>query len=106
LSEVGVANAGTGYTEAPTVAFSGGGGSSAAATATISGGSVTSIAVTNNGSGYENVPTVSIDVPRRTIPTSGVTIATEQFTYTAHGHGYCRTSKIFPWWWYCYHWFI
>jgi hypothetical protein len=83
--EVGVANAGTGYTEAPGVAFSGGGGSSAAATATISGGSVTSIAVTNNGFSYENVPTVSIDVPRRTIPTSGVTIATEQITYATHG---------------------
>jgi hypothetical protein len=83
--EVGVAIAGTGYLEVPGVAFSGGGGSSAAATATISGGSVTSIAVTNNGSSYENVPTVSIDVPRRTIPTSGVTIATEQITYTAHG---------------------
>jgi hypothetical protein len=83
--EVGVAIAGTGYTEAPGVAFTGGGGSSAAATATISGGSVTSIAVTNNGSSYENVPTVSIDVPRRTIPTSGVTIATEQITYATHG---------------------
>jgi hypothetical protein len=83
--QVGVANPGTGYTEAPGVAFSGGGGSSAAATATIAGGSVTAIAVTNNGSSYENVPTVSIDVPRRTIPTSGVTIATEQFTYASHG---------------------
>lgn len=83
--EVGVANPGTGYTEAPTVTFTGGGGSSAAATATISGGSVTSIAVTNNGSSYENVPTVSIDVPRRTIPTSGVAIATEQITYATHG---------------------
>jgi hypothetical protein len=46
---------------------------------------VTSIAVTNTGSSYEDVPTVSIDVPFRTIPTSGVTIATEQFTYATHG---------------------
>jgi hypothetical protein len=83
--EVGVANAGTGYLEVPGVSFSGGGGSSAAATATISGGSVTAIAVTNNGFSYENVPTVSIDVPRRTIPTSGVAIATEQITYATHG---------------------
>jgi hypothetical protein len=93
--EVGVANAGTGYTEAPTVTFTGGGGSSAAATATISGGSVTSIAVTNNGSSYENVPTVSIDVPRRTIPTSGVTIATEQFTYASHGMVVAEPVKYF-----------
>jgi hypothetical protein len=83
--EVGVAIAGSGYLEAPTVTFSGGGGSSAAATATIAGGAVTSIAVTNNGSSYENVPSVFIGVPRRTIPTSGVAIATEQFTYTSHG---------------------
>ena len=93
--EVGVANAGTGYTEAPGVAFSGGGGSSAAATATISGGSVTSIAVTNNGSSYENVPTVSIDVPRRTIPTSGVAIATEQITYATHGLAAADPVKYF-----------
>jgi hypothetical protein len=93
--EVGVANAGTGYLEVPGVAFSGGGGSSAAATATISGGSVTSIAVTNNGFSYENVPTVSIDVPRRTIPTSGVTIATEQFTYATHGLAAADPVKYF-----------
>jgi hypothetical protein len=83
--EVGVANPGTGYTEAPGVTFTGGGGSGAEATATISGGSVTSIALDANGGSYENVPTVNIDVPRRTIPTSGVTIATEQFTYATHG---------------------
>jgi hypothetical protein len=83
--EVGVANPGTGYTEVPGVVFTGGGGGSAQATATISGGSVTSIAVTNTGSSYEDVPTVSIDVPFRTIPTSGVAIATEQFTYATHG---------------------
>jgi hypothetical protein len=83
--EVGVANPGTGYTEVPSVVFTGGGGGSAQATATVSGGSVTSIAVTNTGSSYEDVPTVSIDVPFRTIPTSGVTIATEQFTYATHG---------------------
>ena len=83
--EVGVANPGTGYTEVPSVVFTGGGGGSAQATATVSGGSVTSIAVTNTGSSYEDVPTVSIDVPFRTIPTSGVAIATEQFTYATHG---------------------
>ena len=82
---VGVARGGSGYLEAPFVAFSGGGGSSAQATATIAGGAVTSIAVTNNGSSYENVPTVNLDNPRRTIPTSGVTIAEEKFTYSTHG---------------------
>jgi hypothetical protein len=85
VTSVAVALGGTGYTETPGVAFSGGAGSSAAATATISGGAVTAISVTNTGSAYTSAPTVSIDVPRRTIPTSGVTIATEQITYTAHG---------------------
>jgi hypothetical protein len=85
VSAVSVAVAGTGYLEVPGVTFSGGGGSSAAATASISGGAVSSIAVTNTGTAYTSAPTVSVDVPRRTIPTSGVTIATEQITYTAHG---------------------
>ena len=93
--EVGIANPGTGYTEAPGVTFTGGGGSGAEATATISGGSVTAIALDANGSSYENVPTVSIDVPRRTIPTSGVTIATEQFTYASHGMVVAEPVKYF-----------
>jgi hypothetical protein len=83
--QVGVANAGTRYLEVPAVTFSGGGGSSAAATASIAGGVVTSIALTNNGFSYENVPTVAVAKPIRTIPTSGVTISTEQIAYTTHG---------------------
>ena len=85
VTSVAVAVSGTGYLEVPGVAFSGGGGSSAAATASISGGAVSSIAVTNVGSAYTSAPTVSIDIPRRTIPTSGVAIATEQITYATHG---------------------
>ena len=85
VTSVAVALGGTGYTETPGVAFSGGAGSSAAATATISGGAVTAISVTNTGSAYTSAPTVSIDVPRRTIPTSGITIATDTIAYTAHG---------------------
>jgi hypothetical protein len=83
--EIGIANPGTGYIEVPTVTITGGGGSGAEAIATVSGGSVTSIALDSNGGSYENVPSVFIGVPRRTIPTSGVAIATEQFTYTSHG---------------------
>jgi hypothetical protein len=85
VTSVAVAVGGTGYTEVPGVVFTGGGGGSAQATATVSGGSVTSIAVTNTGTAYTSAPTVSIDVPFRTIPTSGVAIATEQFTYATHG---------------------
>ena len=85
VASVALIQGGTGYTEAPGVAFSGGGGSSAAATATISGGAVSAIAVTNIGSSYETVPTVSIDVPRRTIATSAVDTTAETITYTTHG---------------------
>ena len=85
VTSVAVVAGKTRYLEAPAVTFSGGGGSSAAATATVSGGVVTSIAVTNVGSAYTSAPTVAIAKPKRTVATSGVTIATEQITYTAHG---------------------
>lgn len=81
---VGVANAGSGYVEAPGVSFSGGGGSGAAATATISGGVVTSIAVTNNGGSYEDVPTVTLQVPVLSVATTGVNTGTDTITYTGH----------------------
>jgi hypothetical protein len=93
--EVGVATGGASYLEVPTVTLTGGGGSSAAATATISGGAVTAIAMTNVGSSYETVPTVVVDLPRRTIPTSGVTIATEQIAYATHGLGSASSVKYF-----------
>ena len=60
VRNVNVGNGGTGYTSAPTVAFSGGGGSGAVATATIdSEGRVNGVAVTNRGTGYTSAPTVS-----------------------------------------------
>jgi len=92
---VGVGNAGTRYLEVPAVTFSGGGGSSAAATATISGGAVTAITVTNVGSSYTSAPTVAVAKPARIIPTSGVTIATEQFTYATHGLVAADSVKYF-----------
>lgn len=85
----------TRYLEAPAVSFSGGGGSSAAATATVSGGVVTAIAVSNVGSGYTSAPTVTVAKPRRTIPTTGVTIATEQFAYATHGLVAAESVKYF-----------
>jgi len=83
--EVGVALAGSGYLEVPAVTFTGGGGSNAAATATISGGVVTAITLTNNGSSYENVPTVFVNTPFRTIATTAVNTTTEVITYNGHG---------------------
>jgi hypothetical protein len=93
---VAVASGGARYLgTAPAVTFSGGGGASAAATATIAGGVVTGIAVTNVGSSYETVPTVAIAKPARIIPTSGVTIATEQITYATHGLVSAESVKYF-----------
>lgn len=85
VAAVSVAVGGTQYVEAPAVSFSGGGGTGAAATATISGGAVTAITVTNTGTGYTSVPTVSVNNPAVTIPTSGITIATDTIAYTGHG---------------------
>jgi len=84
VTSVDVASGGAGYVEAPGVSFSGGGGSGAAATATISGGAVTAVTVTNVGSSYETVPTVTIQVPVLTLPTSGVNTTTDTISYTGH----------------------
>ncbi len=57
---VAVTNGGTGYTSAPTVAFSGGAGSGAAATAIIdTAGTVRFVVMTSFGTGYTSAPTVS-----------------------------------------------
>lgn len=60
VTAITIGAGGTGYTSAPTVAFTGGGGSGATATATVSGGVVTKITVTNAGSGYTSAPTVEL----------------------------------------------
>jgi hypothetical protein len=85
VTNVAVSAGRTRYLEVPAVTFSGGGGSSAAATASISGGAVSAITVTNVGSAYTSAPTVAIAKPRRVIPTSGITTATDTIAYTAHG---------------------
>ncbi|HYK05343.1 MAG TPA: hypothetical protein VE974_26570 [Thermoanaerobaculia bacterium] len=60
VTHVIVKNGGSGYTNAPTISFTGGGGSGAAATAVVSNGVVTAIDITSFGSGYTTVPTVVI----------------------------------------------
>lgn len=60
VGSVIVTAGGTGYTSAPTVAFSGGGGGTGAtATATVANGAVTGVTITNPGSGYTSAPTVA-----------------------------------------------
>jgi hypothetical protein len=95
VTAVSVVSGKTRYLEVPAVTFSGGGGSSAAATAAISGGAVSAITVSNTGSSYTSAPTVAIAKPKRTIPTSGVAIATEQITYAAHGLTAAESVKYF-----------
>lgn len=60
VSSATVTAGGTGYTTAPTVAFTGGGGTGATATAAFAAGAVTTITITNGGSGYTSAPTVSL----------------------------------------------
>lgn len=60
VHRINVTNGGSGYTSAPTVAFSGGGGTGAAAVAVLEGGAVARIDVTNPGSGYTSAPTVGL----------------------------------------------
>ena len=60
INNVVLSAAGSGYTSAPSVAFSGGGGTGAAATAIIVGGAVAAILVTNPGSGYTSPPTMTL----------------------------------------------
>jgi hypothetical protein len=59
VTAVNVSAPGTGYTSAPTVAFSGGGGTGAAGIAIIAGGGVIGVFVTNPGIGYTSAPTVA-----------------------------------------------
>lgn len=59
VDTVTIGAGGTGYTTAPTVAFTGGGGTGATGTATVSGGAVTGVTITNPGSGYTSPPTIA-----------------------------------------------
>lgn len=59
LDNIIITNAGSAYTSAPTVGFSGGGGSGAAATATIANGVIVDVTVTNAGTGYTGTPAVT-----------------------------------------------
>ena len=61
-------------------------GVTATATAAVSGGVITGYTVTEVGSDYLAPPAVTVPIPDRTIPTSGVTTAnTDSIAYTAHG---------------------
>ncbi len=67
-------------------------GDTATGTATISGGEVTGVTVTDGGSDYQAVPTVTVEVPKMTIPTSAVNASSNVITFA--GHGLSDTDQI------------
>lgn len=75
VSAINVANAGSGYTEAPTVTITGGGGTGATATATVVDGEITGFTITNPGTGYETAPTVTLSGGGGTNGAGAATIA-------------------------------
>jgi hypothetical protein len=58
-----ITSGGSGYTNNPVIAITGGGGTGAKATANQFNGVVTSITITNPGSGYTSTPTITIAPP-------------------------------------------
>lgn len=58
IAWVDVTAAGSGYTSAPTVTFTGGGGAGAAGTAVVYNGTILGVRMTAYGSGYTSAPTV------------------------------------------------
>ena len=67
-------------------------GTTATATATVSGGVVTGITVTAVGSDYQSTPSVTVEVPKMTIPTSAVNASSNVITFA--GHGLSDTDQI------------
>jgi hypothetical protein len=70
IGSVAITNAGNGYVNVPTLAFSGGAGSGAAATAQVSAGKIVGVTITNPGSGYTSAPTVTVTATGGDTPTT------------------------------------
>jgi hypothetical protein len=88
VGRISLTNGGSGYTSAPTVAFSGGGGSGAAATCTINGsGAVDSITLTNSGSNYTSAPTISFTGGGGTAAAATATLSKNKIGNNTHGSG-------------------
>lgn len=101
---VNVTGGGSGYSFAPSVAFTGGGGSGAGAYSTVSNGVVVSITVTNAGGGYTNAPQVIIAAPSTTpfasslvldLPIDGTVadVGPYQFTVYTNNGGIFTTNR-------------
>lgn len=85
LARVSVTSRNSFFAEVPAVTFSApASGTTATGTAVVTNGSVTAINITNIGSGYTTAPTVTINLPRLTIPAANVDTVSGIFTYTAN----------------------
>jgi hypothetical protein len=106
VSGVTVTSGGTGYTSAPTVAFSGGGGTGATGTAVVAGGVVTGVTITAPGTGYTSAPAITFTGGGgngavatvslvQTLNASGPFISSGNFTPSVSG-GPSVTGQLIP----------
>jgi hypothetical protein len=96
---VQIVDGGTGYTNQPTVTFSGGGGSGATAVAAGTANSITQITVVTPGLGYTSAPTVTIGAPAGGGNTAtGIAVVSlngiNTVTVTDGGAGYTSTPTV------------
>lgn len=97
VSSVPLTAGGTGYTAAPTIAFSGGGGSGAAATAVLSPTSVATVTVGAGGTLYATAPAVLFTGGGGSGATGTATVAGGAVTsvaVTSGGTGYTSTPSV------------
>lgn len=95
--DVLMTDAGSGYTSAPAVGFTGGGGSGAVGTAVLNATSVASITRTAGGSGYTSAPVVSLNGgggsgATATATLTGTTVGS--ITLTNPGSGYTSAPTV------------
>jgi len=97
IASITVGTAGSGYTTAPNVAFSGGSGSGATATAVIATNTVAAIAITNGGTGYSSAPTLAVTGGGGSGATATCTVSggvINAVTITNAGTGYVTAPTI------------
>ena len=80
VREVAITDGGLGYTNTPSVSFTGGGGSGATASIVMSGTSVRTVVISNSGDNYTSVPSVTFG----TAWTAATALTLQQQVYVAN----------------------
>lgn len=93
IAGVRVVDAGSGYTAAPTLGFTGGGGTGATATAAVTSGALSSVTTTAAGTNYTTAPTVTI-TGAGTLATATATISQLVLTGTGNQIGGAGTLAV------------